>query len=86
MALYDYRCGCGSEFEARFPIGQAPSSIPCPCGKGMGKRILRTPPVIFRPEGWDRSPEDPDYWKGLVEAEAEKLSKPKILKQQETRV
>jgi hypothetical protein len=41
--------------------------------------------VIFRPEGWDRSPEDPSYWKGLVEAEQEKFAKPKILKKQETR-
>jgi len=86
MALYDYRCSCGQEWDQRFPIGQAPASLPCPCGKGEGKRALRTPPVILRPEGWDRSPEDPSYWKGLVEAEQEKLTKPKILKKQETRV
>jgi len=85
MALYDYRCACGQEWDQRFPLGQAPASLPCPCGKGVGKRILRTPPVLFRPTGWDRSPEDPRYWDGLVEAEREKQEKPRILKQQETR-
>lgn len=35
MPAYEYRCGhCGNENEDTFPIGEAPSSVPCPdCGK-----------------------------------------------------
>lgn len=69
MALYPFRCrACGETQDLRFPMGQAPASVPCPCG-GEAERVYFSSPVIFRPEGWSLSPEDPKYWSTLKDKE-----------------
>jgi Zinc ribbon domain len=30
MAAYDFRCAAGHVTERRFPMGQAPTELPCP--------------------------------------------------------
>lgn len=68
MPLYPHRCeACGSRFDVRdrepAPVRECPS-----CG-GAAPRVWTTSPVIIRPVGWDRSPEDPAYWKDLGDKE-----------------
>lgn len=69
MVTYGFRCrSCGESQDIGFPMGQAPASVPCPCGE-EAERVFFSLPVVFRPEGWDLSPDDPKYWSTLRDKE-----------------
>lgn len=55
MALYEFRCaGCGYVIARRFPISERPEFLECPkCGEEM-KRVITSPHVIYRGNGWGR--------------------------------
>lgn len=38
------------------------------CGS-QAQRVYTTPPIRFTPEGYYRSPDDPNYWTGLKDHE-----------------
>jgi len=52
VATYDYRCPNDGDVEARFPLGEAPPTLPCPaCGGAAGRvwsapRLTRTPRAL----------------------------------------
>jgi len=69
MPWYDYRCVEGHVFDRQFPLGQAPERLSCPHCRAEAARVWHRLPVIFRPTGWDRSPEDPAYWRDLTDKE-----------------
>ena len=52
MPLYEYRCGsCGHRYEKREGF-DAPSLQPCPqCGSGA-RRVLHSPPILFKGPGF----------------------------------
>lgn len=77
MALYEYRCvDCAQQVTRRFPLGEAPATVPCPQCGSEAKRVWLSLRVIFRPEGWDAHPEDRRYWDTLEQAEREKQEQP----------
>ena len=65
MPLYPYRCPGGVLFGARFPMGEAPTTTPCPCGRGEARRVYLPVSVILRPVNYSASPTDPVYWEGI---------------------
>lgn len=36
--MYGYRCECGKDMDENFPIGKAPDTVTCECGK-EAKRV-----------------------------------------------
>jgi len=72
VALYAYRCPGCPEFEASFPMGQAPSSTACPqCAQPAPRRLsvprLATGSTAARRlvESTQRSAEQPDVVRAL---------------------
>ena len=67
MALYAYRCPSCPEFEASFPMGQAPAATECPQCAEPARRRLSVPRLSSGStaarrlvESTERSAEHPD--------------------------
>ena len=45
MTLYEYRCGAHGPMEARFPMGTAPSHLPCSVCGGDARRAFTAPRI-----------------------------------------
>ncbi len=53
MPTYEYHCpACKATYELRQGFS-AETTHPCEeCGKGIAKRVLHAPPVVFKGSGW----------------------------------
>ncbi|HMO96826.1 MAG TPA: zinc ribbon domain-containing protein [Tepidiformaceae bacterium] len=53
MPIYEYHCpACKSTYELRQGF-EAENTHTCEeCGKGIAKRVLHAPPVVFKGSGW----------------------------------
>lgn len=61
MPKYDYRCtACGHIYEKREGF-EAPSVQECPTCRGLARRVLTPPAIVFKGSGWyktdSRAPE-----------------------------
>ena len=63
MPRYEFECDdCGVQFDVTRPMAQAHEPAACSvCGQDA-RRIFDLSPIIFRPEGWNLSPDDPSYF------------------------
>ena len=53
MPLYEYECAaCGQRFEAIQKFADAPLSACKLCGKGPVEKLLSSPAIQFKGEGW----------------------------------
>lgn len=53
MPLYDYHCpACNSTYELRQGFDAETTHTCEECGKGIAKRVLHAPPVVFKGSGW----------------------------------
>jgi putative FmdB family regulatory protein len=59
---YDFHCGsCDATFEVARPIARAGDPAYCEeCGT-QARRIYGGWPIIWRPDGWNTMPGDPNY-------------------------
>lgn len=53
MPTYEYHCStCNASYELRQGFS-AETTHPCEeCGKGIAKRVLYAPPIVFKGSGW----------------------------------
>ena len=53
MPTYEYHCSkCSSNYELRESF-EAPTTHTCEeCGKGIAKRVLSAPRIVFKGSGW----------------------------------
>ena len=53
MPTYEYHCSkCSSNYELRESF-EAPTTHTCEeCGKGVAKRVLSAPRIVFKGSGW----------------------------------
>ena len=71
---YDFHCGsCDITFEVARPMREAGNPAFCPECDVAARRIFSTSPIIWRPEGWDLSPDDPRYFDVLEKPEERPL-------------
>ena len=53
MPLYEYECSaCGQRFEAIQKFSDAPITACKACGKGPVEKLLSSPAIQFKGEGW----------------------------------
>jgi putative FmdB family regulatory protein len=53
VPLYDYHCpACKSTYELRQGFDAETTHTCEECGKGIAKRVLHAPPVVFKGSGW----------------------------------
>lgn len=43
MALYEFRCECGTLIERSYPMGAAPSTLATECCEGPARRVFTAP-------------------------------------------
>lgn len=53
MPTYDYHCpSCNATYELRQGFDAETTHTCEECGKGIAKRVLHAPPVVFKGSGW----------------------------------
>lgn len=53
MPTYDYHCpSCNATYELRQGFDAETTHTCEQCGKGIAKRVLHAPPVVFKGSGW----------------------------------
>lgn len=53
MPIYEYHCpACKSSYELRQGFDAETTHTCEECGKGIAKRVLHAPPVVFKGSGW----------------------------------
>lgn len=43
MPRYDFRCECGDEFTATYPMSEVPTVADCPRCRGSARRLMSAP-------------------------------------------
>jgi putative FmdB family regulatory protein len=53
MPIYEYQCeACGKKFEQIQKFSDPPVEVCAVCGKGPVQRLLSSPAIQFKGEGW----------------------------------
>jgi putative FmdB family regulatory protein len=53
MPIYEYQCGtCKASYELRQGFDADTTHTCEECGKGIAKRVLHAPPIVFKGSGW----------------------------------
>lgn len=66
MPRYEHVCDrCDHHFSVSRPMADAGDPAFCPQCEAKARRIFHSNPIIFRPEGWNLKPDDPNYAKNL---------------------
>lgn len=87
MPAYDYQCNkCKAVYELRQGFDAETTHTCEQCGKGVAKRILATPAVVFKGSGWyktdsrgksSHTPDSSDTAAAKTDSPAEAKSEPK---------